>query len=395
MKKTRKRTIIIILTLVLLVASASLTAAMMIPSADDLLTQSLETLETITDGHAVVSVDAELPDQTINGTFEVWGKLGLGPNGEPGLRVEVLQASESELIGVTAVTNGTQFWLYDPTSNTVVTGTAAEMAAILAEKMSEHQSWGNGFDGGLPHDEFDPETADFPETPAEAVAKLLEYVTAERTGLEELTGGDAYKLRLVPIPEKMPDQVRVAGGFVNVWLRSSDQLPLGAEYAEGAMGYGKIMATSAEINTNLDDALFTFAIPEGATVIQAVDLLAKVEASTAETAALTTDAVLSPGYLPEAARLGETNQIGGSVVQRYNLPDGKSFVVAQGPSMPFDAPTEATSEETTTVRGVDAILFTNEDASRTLLAWSENGIGFMIGGDLTPDQATAIAESLQ
>ncbi len=47
---TKKRSTILILTLLLLVVSVGITAAMMIPTADELLTQSLETMETITDG---------------------------------------------------------------------------------------------------------------------------------------------------------------------------------------------------------------------------------------------------------------------------------------------------------------------------------------------------------
>ncbi|MCB8967294.1 MAG: DUF4367 domain-containing protein [Ardenticatenaceae bacterium] len=392
MLKIKRRTTILVLTLLLLVASVGLTAAMMIPNADELLTQALETLETVTDGHAIVTVDAEMPEQTLSGTFEVWGKLGVGPNGEPGLRVEVLAASEAEFVGVTAVTDGATFWLYDPHSNTVVTGTAAEMAPLLAEKMAAHEG---DFAQWSHEGEFDAEAVDVPETPAEAVAKLLEYVTAERDGTEDMAGDNAYKLRLVPIPEKMPEEARAAGGFVNVWLRSSDQLPLGVEYAEGALGSGKVAATLAEINTDFDPSVFTFAIPEGATVLQATDLLAQLEQEMAETAVPADFTPLTPDYLPESARPGETSELGGAVVQRFSLADDKSFFVAQGPSVPLDTPAEATRIETVTVRGVDATLFVNEDGSRTLLAWNENGVGFVVGGDVTPEEATAVAESLR
>jgi hypothetical protein len=40
-------------------------------------------------------------------------------------------------------------------------------------------------------------------------------------------------------------------------------------------------------------------------------------------------------------------------------------------------------------------LFTNDDGSRSLLVWSEGEIFYLVGGDLGPDQVTAIAESLQ
>ena len=386
--KNRKRGFIVVLVTLLLLATVGLAAATIIPSADDLLTRSLETLETVDDGHAIVEATLEMPDRQVNGTFEMWGRLNMGPNGEPAFRVEVLAASEAGLAGTTAVSDGSQFWLYDPDENRVVVGNAEELAPLLAEKLAEHE--GQWEPGG----EFDAEEMDKPESPAEAVATLLAYFTAERNGQQEVAGADAYRLRLVPIPEKMPEELRVAGGFLNLWLRTGDQLPLAAEFAESALGYAKFEATLAEINTGPDSSLFTFAIPEGAEVIQAADRLAEMDAFEQPLEAPAFD-VLEAGELPEAAVAAERQQIGGAVVQRYDLPDGSSFVIAQGPAMPLDRPAEATSSETVTVRGVEGTLFTNDEGSRSLLAWSEGELFYLVSGDLAPDQALAIAESLQ
>lgn len=385
--KTKRKAFIIALVLILSVATVGLAAAMMIPSADALLTSSLETLETVTDGHAIVDVLVEMPEGKHSGTFEVWGKLNAGFNGEPAFRMEVLAASEADLAGTVAVSDGAQFWLHNPKRATVIVGTAEEMAPILAEKMAAYEgSWDPG--------SYDPESIDKPETPAEAVAKFLEYFTAERDGQEQIGGSDAYRLRLVPIPEKMPDMLRTAGGYVNLWLRTSDQLPLAAEYAESALGYAKFETSEVSINTGLDESLFTFDIPEGTEVIAAADLLAQHD--TLEAPVETTDfEVLVQAELPNGAVAGETQQIGGAVVQRYTFPDGLSFVVAQGPAMPLEPPAEATRSETVTVRGVEGTLFTNSDASRSLIVWSEGGIFLLVGGDLTPEQALAVAESLQ
>lgn len=407
---SKKRTTIIVFTLLLLAVSVGLTAAMMIPNAQELLTNSLHTLETITDGHAVVTVEAELPDQSLSGTVEVWGKLAVGPNGEPGARLEVLDASEAEFVGVTAVTDGTTFWLYDPHSNSVVTGTFTEMAELMQEKMAEYEGQfphdGSGIpEGMLPEgmmpegfdpESFNPEEMDVPETPEEAVAKLLEYFTVERDGTVEMGDNNAYQLRLVPIPEQMPDEVRAAGGYINLWLRTDDQLPLGAEYAEGALGSGRITTSVAEINTNFDNSIFAFAIPEGAEVIQAADLVAMAEEAYANQAAETAVEFtpLSPAYLPGGARLAEEMNVRGTAVQRYSLADGKSFYVAQGSALPIDAPAEATATETVTVRGAEATLFSNDDDGRTLLTWSEGELTFWVGGDISAADALAVAESL-
>jgi hypothetical protein len=198
----------------------------------------------------------------------------------------------------------------------------------------------------------------------------------------------------VPISEKMPDELRVAGGFLNLWLRASDQLPLAVEFAESALGYAKFEATLAEINIGLDTAMFTFTIPEGTEIIEAAERLAEMDKSEQPLEAVTFE-VLEAGELPEAAVAAERQQIGSAVVQRYDLPDGLSFVVAQGPAMPLDPPAEATSSETVTVRGVEGTLFTNDEGNRSLLVWREGELFYLVGGDLGPDQVTAIAESLQ
>lgn len=385
----KKRTVIIAFVLLLSVASVGLAAAMIIPSADELLTNSLETLESATNGHARFAVIAEFQGETRSGSFEAWGKRDAGLNGEPAVHIKVLDASKSDLIGLTVISDGTQFWLYDEQRNTVVVGRAEDMAAALAEKLAEHE-------GEWTHDgAFDPESADIPETPEEMVAKALEYFTAERDGMEQVAQIDVYKVLLVPIPEQMPDELRLAGGVVNLWLRTSDQLPLAVEYGGSSTAYGKIEASLAEINiADLDEALFTFDIPEGTEVIQATDLLAKMEEHNQEQEPVDFE-VLAPAELPEGAGLAETSQFGDTVVQRYSLPEGRSFVVAQGFSVPSDAPAEANTAESVTVRGVEGTLFTNDEASRSLLVWQDGELFFMVGGDVSPEQATLIAESLQ
>jgi predicted PurR-regulated permease PerM len=55
----RKRSTIIFLVLLLSVASVGLVAAMIIPSAEELLTNAAEALEGITSGHAVREATAE------------------------------------------------------------------------------------------------------------------------------------------------------------------------------------------------------------------------------------------------------------------------------------------------------------------------------------------------
>ncbi|KAA3656137.1 MAG: hypothetical protein DWQ04_31995 [Chloroflexi bacterium] len=398
--QNRKR-LSILLALVVLVGTSIAVAAFMIPSAAELLVLAMETTETITDGHAIAEFEVDTPEQDGTGTLEVWGKLDVGPNGEPGFRMQVLNADEPEMVGITAVSDGTQFWLYNPTENKVLTATFEEMKA-RAEAEAEARAENGDFDHdsfkdefsfeGFPSD-FDPESFEKPETPEEAVAMLLEYFTADRTGNEDVGSSSAYTIRLVPIPEMMPDEVRAAGGYVNVWIRRNDTAFLGVEYAEGSLGSGKAVATTLELNDGVDESLFTFEIPAGAEVVNAAELEMPEHA---EFAAMPDDYVaLTPSDLPADAALDEELSIRGAAVQRYTLAEGGSFSVAQGPAGAAPNSFGGDAGETVTVRGVEGVMFADAENGRSLLTWVENDVTFWIGGDLTSEQALAIAESLQ
>lgn len=387
MKRNRK--ILIFLAALLILGSTAVAAIALQPSARDLLVEAAELTKTVTDGHAIATFEFDAQGEQGSGTVEVWGKLGMGPNGEPAFRAEVLDASLGEFVGITAVTDGYTFWLYHPQHNTVLTGTSDELAILLTDYMA-----GKEFDAP----DHDINEEDIPQTAAEAVDKLLTYFTAERQGYSNLDGARAITLRLLPIPDQMPAEVRAAGGYVNIWLRPDDRAPLGAELAQSSAGYGKITATTLDINQGVDDALFTFAIPEGAEVIQVADLeLPKEEPVSLEEAAAAADMVLlTPTVLLDNATLVDTAVVRGVVVQQYSLPGGAGFTVAQGQAT--DSFTPADAEGTAvTVRGVPGMVYAQveTEAARTLLTWTEGDIQFWIGGDLTAEQATAIAESLQ
>ncbi len=385
----RNRRIFILLAVLLILASTAVATIALQPSARDLLVEAAELTETVSDGHAIASFEFDAQGEKGSGTVEVWGKLDMGPNGEPAFRAEVLDASLGEFVGITAVTDGYTFWLYDPQQNKVLTGTSDEVAVLLADYME-----GKEFDA--PGHDMDEE--DIPQTAAEAVDKLLTYFTAERQGYANLNGARAIALRLIPIPDQMPAEVKAAGGYVNLWLRPDDRAPLGAELAESSAGYGKITATTLEINQGVDDSLFTFAIPDGVEVIQVADLdLPEKEPTTLEEAAAAADMVLlTPTTLPDNARLVDTAVLRGVVVQQYSLPEGAAFTIAQGQATDSFTPADAEGMAVT-VRGVPGMVYAQAEAAtaRTLLTWTEGDIQFWIGGDLTAEQATAIAESLQ
>ena len=388
----KRKTIILIIVLAL--ASLGLAAFALQPSAADLLTESIDMLHTITDGHAVVEFEVTTPEQSGSGTVAVWGMLDAGPNGEPAFRIEIVETSLERGAGVTAVGDGANFWLYHPNENKVLTGAYEEAAALIMERYADAD-----FAGEMPH-EFDPEAAipkteEHPQTSEEAVAKLLQYFDAERVGLtsEDVAGVGAYQVRLIPIPEQMPEEVRAVGGLINVWIAAESKAPLAAEYTGGNMGSGRVGATTLEFNQGVDPTVFTFDVPEGAEVMTLAELAAEMEAKMAEMDTAVTFEPIMPTDLPPDARLVETTTIRGTAVQRYSLSDGGSFTVAQGPAG-FEYAPEGL-EAAVTVRGVEGLLVSDEKGGRTLLTWREGEISFWIGGDLSGEQVLAIAESLQ
>lgn len=354
-------------------------------SADDMLYEAARLLTEIEDGHAVVEFTVEMPEESAQGTAEMWAVQDFGPDGEPAFRVEVLQSSKPEMAGVIAVGDGTQVWLWNPNKNTVYTGTAEEMKARMAEHEGEFDA--EQFD----RPDFDPEA--MPETPEEAVDKMLEYFTAERAGSDQISGTAVEQLRLIPIPEEIPEEMRANGGLLNIWLRASDSAPMSAEYAGGAVGYAKATATFLELNQGVDPALFTFAIPEGAEVVNLADIEPPADISAAEAEKLAEFDVLSPAELPAAARLEGISEVRGAIVQRYRLPDGERFTIAQGAAEA--AGRQSDEGAAVTVRGVDGLLFEDEGGERALLSWSEGGVSFWVGGDVSAAEALSIAESLQ
>ncbi len=392
----RERRTLFIVGLILIVASLSLAAFMLQPSAQDLLVNAAEAMELAaaetTTGHAVVEFSVDAQDMAATGTLEVWGQMGAGPDGQPAFRAEVISASRPEVEGMVAVSDGSQFWLWNPAENKVLTGTNEEMHAFMEAQMAAREGQFGEYapqDYGQ-HEDF--AAGEHPETAEEAVAMLLEYFTPERNGVARVGQDGAYALRLIPIPEQMPDEIRAAGGLVEVWVRTSDNMPLGVAYTGGAFGEGQVQATTLELNVELADSLFTFAIPEGATVESLADLEPQT-LSPEEAVAQADFALLEPAALPFDATLVEVVELRGAIVQRYNHVDGGSFTIAQGPA--GAAPLPDGEGQPVDVRGTSGTLFTDESGTRTLLTWQERDISVWIGGDLTSAQAQALADSLE
>ncbi|PID86193.1 MAG: hypothetical protein CSA11_02230 [Chloroflexi bacterium] len=368
----------IALAIVVLITSAALVAFALQPSAKDLMRQAIETMQATTDSHAIATFTMTTPEKSATGTMEIWGKFSKDEETPPSFRVEVLDASEAEFVGITAVSDGSNFWMYNPAENKVLVSTAEEAADMMAAYLADKD-----------FAEFNPEKTIHSETPEETVDKLLEYFTAERIADQQIGTTNAHGLRLIPIPEQMPSELGAAGGFLRVYIRPEDGAPLAVEYAEGMIGSGSATATLLEINQGIEANLFTFTIPEGAEVLTLEEI--KPQELTPEEAANLH--LLSPTSLPNDASYVNTMLVRGALVQRYHRANGRSFTVSQGPASAVSARDDIGIP--VTVRGLAGTLFTSETGDQALLTWSDGDTIYWVGGQLTSDEAIAIAESLE
>ncbi len=393
----RKRNIWIFIGVVILLAALVSGFVLMQTSAEDILIQALETSKTITEGHAVVAIAVDTLEQDASGTIEIWAVRGAESDGEHpsgAFRIEVLEASEEKARGALIVSDGETLWAYSPSENKVFVGTPEEAQAM----MEANESMAGKFSQFSGEHEGKPENGDFEhfETAEEVVEKLLEYFNLSKSGSEALAGETAVQLKLEPIPKQMPDEYIAVGGYLNLWISQESSLPVAFSYTGGSMGEFSATVLEFEVNAGMDEALFTFEIPAGAEVVTFADL--EPQSLTLDQALESSEfALLTPAGTPPGATLVDILEVRGAIVQRYTLPEGGSFTVAQGllGENSAEAHTPAPEGQTVEVRGTTGNMIVSEDGAQVLLTWTEGDLFYSVAGDLTPEQATSIAESLQ
>jgi outer membrane lipoprotein-sorting protein len=382
----RRRVLWIFIGIVIFVAALVSGFVLTQASAEDILVQALETAETITEGHAVVDIEVDTMEKDSSSTIEVWAKRGEDNQGA--FRVEVLQASEEKAQGAVIVSDGETLWAHSPMENKVFVGTPEEAQVMIEEydlMDGKFGQWQQGEDVQHEH----------PENAEEAVDKLQEYFDISNSGSETVAGETANQIELEPIPEQMPSEYAAVGGIINLWIGEDSNLPLAVAYTGGSMG--EFTASVLEFDLNpVDDSLFTFEIPAGAEVLTIADL--EPQSLTLEEAGQTAEfTFLTPADTPPGATLVDILDVRGALVQRYTLPEGGSFTIAQGMSGENDneAITLTRESQPVEVRGTTGQFLAAEDGEQVLLTWMEGKLFYSVAGDLTLEQALTIAESLQ
>lgn len=376
-----RRNILILIGVVVFIAALVSGFILMQPTGKEILIQTLETMKTIKSAYAVVDLQADTPEEDMYASFEFWGRHSDGGAGS--FRLHVLDASESKAVDGLVVSDGETLWAYSPQEGKLFLGTAEEAKIMLADMMSEYGDFNEG--------DFDEGDYQKPENSEQAVQKLMEYFTLDILGTEEIDKQPAHLLELVPIPDQMPAEYAAVGGLLHLWIDQARNVPLAFEYTSGSFGDASVTVSDLELNPELDDSLFTFDIPPDAEVVKFADLAPK-SLSLAEAESAAEFEFLTPGEIPQGSTLVDVLDVRGTIVQRFTLPDGGSFTVAQGIS--DEAAKPSSESQIVEVRGVEGILYLSEDGDRVLLSWFEGDLFYYIAGDITPDQALTIAESL-
>jgi outer membrane lipoprotein-sorting protein len=380
----RKRNLWIAISAVILLPVLIAGVSLLQPSAEDILVETLETVKTLTDVHAIVTIEADTIEKDSSGMLEVWARRG--DDGPGAFRIEVLESSDAKGQGVVIVSDGETLWAYTPAENKVLVGTAEEVQVMLEESDFVAREFG---ELAGEHEYFER-----PQDANEAVARLLEYVTASVSGSESVASETAHLLELEPIPESMPSEFAAVGGSINLWIGQESSLPLAAAYTGGTMGEISITVLEYELNTGLADTIFQFDIPAGAEIVKFEDL--EPQSLTLEEAGESAEfEFLTPAETD--ATLVDIFDVRGILVQRYTLPEGGSFTIAQGVandlSDEFSPPTG--ESQPVEVRGTTGQLMEAESGEQVLLTWTEGELFYSVAGDLSPEEALLIAESLQ
>lgn len=372
-----RRNLLLVVGAVVLIAVLVSGFVLMQPTAEDILVQTLETMETIDNAHGVVEINVDTVDKDEWATIEFWGRRGEDSPGA--FRLVFLESSNEKFIDGTVVSDGENLWAYSPSEKKVYFGTIEEAKQIMADKRAEME-------------QFDKGEFDHPENAREAVDLLQEYFEIALSNTEFVANTAAQLLILNPIPEQMPAEYAAVGGQVNLWIDEVRNLPLAVELNGSSLGKGRITVKDLVINSDLDDGLFIFEPQEGVDIVALADLEPK-STTLADATASAEFELLTPSETPDGATLVDVLEVKGAIVQRFTLPDGGSFSIAQGLTEGTAKPSE--ESQTVEVRGVTGSLFVAEDGSKVSLTWIDGDLFYMVGGDITSDQALMIAESLQ
>lgn len=366
-------------------------------TAENIITKMQDAQRTTTDMNAVVRMDYTSSEQTGFVAAEYWmrktGAKDAAGNDIQAVRVKVLDASEADMIGTEAVSDGTQGWAYVPSENTAYVGTAAEIEANMPEA-------GQGA-GPADQTEMLLELQGF-------LQQGLNAVNIEILGEEQVAGANAYKLKITPKADaqqqlQLPIELLVD---ITLWVDGTRWMPVKLIVDAKEMGKVEIAAQTLQVNAGVDAAMFSAQPPAGATTVQIADMLKNMQGAEEAAAPVTLDearaqadfTVLTAGEANAGAALVDVQMISlpqsTAVIQSFSGPSVEwSLVQSKGNLDQMGSMNRGGTE--VDVRGVKGSLIEGKGNVGTLLTWEENGVNFVVAGNISADDAQKIAAALK
>jgi outer membrane lipoprotein-sorting protein len=370
----------ILLTLALIGTLLLAACGQQLPTAEEIVERMEAANAAMQDVHAVVAVTFNGTEQSGNLRAEVWmqrtGETDAAGRPISRVRAEVLEASEAELAGSLIVSDGTRFWLYNPSANTAITGQPDEMKDVPAA-------------GG-------PATAMLQDI----VQQGLDAVNLEVLGEEQVAGKNTWKVLVTPKPETTA-QLRLDSAIQGtLWVDEELALPLKLILDASDFGQGNVEVQSIELNSGLSADLFSFTPPADAEIIQAAALAAQMQprAVTLDEARTSVSfALREPTYLPAGLTLVEVRTVGTTtVILNYAGAGASLSIVQSNEDVGGDRePPAGSSVSEVTVDGVPATLIEGADGQGSLLRWEVDGLRYVVAGTLSGAEAVQVAEGLE
>ncbi|NTV65214.1 MAG: DUF4367 domain-containing protein [Oscillochloris sp.] len=367
-------------TVILLIGSLLLGACtQQLPTADEIVTKMEAARASTNDMHATIAINFTAPEESGSIVIEGWmQKLPDAANGSPRARVraEVREASQAEQVGALVVSDGEQFWLYNPAENTVVTGSAAEMK-----------------------DQTPTNPVGATQMLQEVVQQGLDAVNLEVLGEEQVAGKNTWKIKVSPKPETTAN-LKLDGVIEGtMWVDEALAIPLKLSIDASDLGSGSVEVREIAVNSGVSADLFTYTPPADATIVQATDLaeqMAPKAATLAEARSSVSFTLREPSYLPVGLALVEVRVAGtDTVIINYGGQGASLSLVQTNGSLNDDRqPPTGSAVKQITVRGQSATLIT-ADGQGSFLTWEEGGIKTVIAGTISGDEAVKVAEGLK
>jgi len=327
------------------------------PTAQEIVAKLEEVEASTEDAHAILEVSATGQGMDEDLVVEVWEKK---PNK---FRAKVLEANDPELAGAISVTDGQQFWAYQPSQNEVMVGEVGPDEPSSFREALQHME--------------------------DMIRQVLDATDVKLAGEEDVAGVATYKLELTPREDD--EEILPAGSQVTLWVDQERWIVLQAHFSGGIVGEGQMRVRSFELNTGIADDRFQFEIPEGAKVTKAEDKRPK-PLTLDEARAQADFTLLVPTYLPEGVTLIDVLTVDGAFILHYDH-STTSFTVIQGLSEGVrEAPPGQKTE--VTVRGQTANLIT-DGLGNNFLTWTENEVAITVAGRISQDEILKVAGSLQ